>query len=78
MLSITIMATEEVAAGPAFFSPEKPEFKFLGSNPQEPVLFATTAMKNLKAMDESITDEQAIQAAKDAQIYDTLRHWVAV
>ncbi|CAE7376068.1 Multidrug resistance protein 1A [Symbiodinium microadriaticum] len=39
---------------------------------QEPVLFATTAMQNLKAGDDSITDEMAVKAAKAAQIHDTL------
>ncbi|CAJ1381111.1 unnamed protein product [Effrenium voratum] len=47
--------------------------KLIGFVGQEPVLFATSAMKNLKMGDESITDEQAIEAAKQAQIYDTLQ-----
>ncbi|CAE7454336.1 ABCB1 [Symbiodinium necroappetens] len=39
---------------------------------QEPVLFATSIMRNLKALDNSVPDEQVIQAAKVAQIYDTV------
>ena len=52
--------------------PAKAWRKLVGYVGQEPVLFATTVMKNLKAMDASITDEQAIEAAKAAQIYETL------
>jgi len=46
--------------------------KLIGFVGQEPVLFATSAVKNIKGGDESITDEEAIEAAKAAQIYDTL------
>ena len=52
--------------------PTKAWRKLLGYVGQEPVLFATTAMKNLKGLDNSISDEEAILAAKAAQIYDTL------
>eukprot|EP00437_Effrenium_voratum_P006528 CAMPEP_0181433018 /NCGR_PEP_ID=MMETSP1110-20121109/19072_1 /TAXON_ID=174948 /ORGANISM="Symbiodinium sp., Strain CCMP421" /LENGTH=1292 /DNA_ID=CAMNT_0023556451 /DNA_START=66 /DNA_END=3944 /DNA_ORIENTATION=+ len=52
--------------------PAKAWRKLIGYVGQEPVLFATTAMKNLKAGDDSISDEQALDAAKAAQIYDTL------
>ena len=47
--------------------------KLIGYVGQEPVLFATTAMSNIKAGDASITDAMAIKAAKAAQIYDTLQ-----
>jgi len=52
--------------------PVKAWRKLIGYVGQEPVLFATTVMKNLKAGDTSITDEQVHEAAKAAQIYDTL------
>jgi len=40
---------------------------------QEPVLFATTIMENIKGGDARITDEQAISAAKQAQVYKFLQ-----
>ncbi|CAE7652829.1 ABCB7, partial [Symbiodinium necroappetens] len=46
--------------------------RLIGYVGQEPVLFAASAMKNLKAGDGSITDEEAIEAARSAQILDTL------
>ena len=52
--------------------PAKAWRKLLGYVGQEPILFAATAMKNLKGLDNSIPDERAVQAAKAAQIYDTL------
>ena len=52
--------------------PVKAWRKLIGYVGQEPVLFATSAMQNLKAGDDSISDEQAMEAAKAAQIYDTL------
>ncbi|CAE7361167.1 ABCB1, partial [Symbiodinium sp. KB8] len=52
--------------------PVKAWRKLIGYVGQEPVLFATTVMKNLKAGDSSISDEQVHEAAKAAQIYDTL------
>ena len=52
--------------------PTKAWRKLVGYVGQEPVLFATSIMRNLKALDNSVSDEQAIQAAKVAQIYDTV------
>ncbi|CAE7173775.1 ABCB1 [Symbiodinium microadriaticum] len=52
--------------------PAKAWRKLIGYVGQEPVLFATSAMKNLKAGDDSISDEQVYEAAKAAQIYDDL------
>ena len=52
--------------------PPKAWRKLIGYVGQEPVLFASTAMNNLKAGDDSVTDEMAFSAAKAAQIYDTL------
>ena len=53
--------------------PVKAWRKLIGYVGQEPVLFASSAMFNIKAGDESISDEAAIKAAQVAQIYDTLR-----
>ncbi|CAE7733347.1 Abcb1a [Symbiodinium sp. CCMP2456] len=52
--------------------PTKAWRRLVGYVGQEPVLFATSIMRNLKALDNSVSDEQAIQAAKVAQIYDTV------
>ena len=52
--------------------PVKAWRKLIGYVGQEPVLFATSVMSNLKAGDQSISDEQVYEAAKAAQIYDTL------
>ncbi|CAE6964952.1 ABCB1 [Symbiodinium sp. CCMP2592] len=52
--------------------PAKAWRKLIGYVGQEPVLFATSAMNNLKAGDDSISDEQVHEAAKAAQIYDDL------
>ncbi|CAE7464917.1 Abcb1 [Symbiodinium natans] len=52
--------------------PVKAWRRMIGYVGQEPVLFATTVMQNLKGGDRSITDEQVHEAAKAAQIYDTL------
>ncbi|OLP86924.1 Multidrug resistance protein 1 [Symbiodinium microadriaticum] len=53
--------------------PVKAWRKLIGYVGQEPVLFASSAMCNIKAGDDSITDEAAIKAAQVAQIYDTLQ-----
>eukprot|EP00913_Durusdinium_trenchii_P018726 g17596.t1 len=45
--------------------------RMLGYVGQHPVLFATSAMENIKA-GEDISDEEAIEAARQAQILDTL------
>lgn len=42
--------------------PVKSWRKLMGFVGQEPVLFATSALNNLKMGDESITDEDAIKA----------------
>ena len=63
------------ARGDAFLYPQVPAKawrKQIGYVGQEPVLFATSAMMNVKAGDDSISDEHAMEAAKKAQIYDTL------
>jgi len=52
--------------------PVKAWRKLIGYVGQEPVLFATSVMSNLKAGDQSISDEQVYEAAKAAQIYDDL------
>lgn len=52
--------------------PVKAWRQLIGYVGQEPVLFATSAMKNIKAGDDSISDEQVMEAAKGAQIYETL------
>mmetsp|Transcript_74346 Transcript_74346/g.177339 ORF Transcript_74346/g.177339 Transcript_74346/m.177339 type:complete len:1235 (-) Transcript_74346:315-4019(-) len=52
--------------------PVKAWRKLIGYVGQEPVLFATSVMSNLKAGDQSISDEQVYEAAKAAQIYETL------
>ncbi|CAK9035219.1 unnamed protein product [Durusdinium trenchii] len=57
---------------PLFRLPVKSWRKLIGFVGQEPVLFATSAMKNLKMGDDNITDEVAIKAAQDAQIYNDL------
>ncbi|CAE7840271.1 ABCB1 [Symbiodinium sp. CCMP2592] len=57
---------------PLSLVPTKAWRKLVGYVGQEPVLFATSIMRNLKALDSSVSDEQAIQAAKVAQIYDTV------
>lgn len=57
---------------PLFQLPVKSWRKLIGYVGQEPVLFATSAMNNLRMGDDSITEEEAIKAAKDAQIYEAL------
>eukprot|EP00931_Biecheleriopsis_adriatica_P054704 TRINITY_DN32215_c0_g1_i1.p1 TRINITY_DN32215_c0_g1~~TRINITY_DN32215_c0_g1_i1.p1 ORF type:complete len:1281 (+),score=294.96 TRINITY_DN32215_c0_g1_i1:135-3977(+) len=42
----------------------------LGYVGQEPVLFATTIMENIKGGNSNITDDQCINAAKEAQAFD--------
>lgn len=42
----------------------------LGYVGQEPVLFATTILENIKGGDSSITDDQCTSAAKEAQAFD--------
>ncbi|CAE7460723.1 Abcb5 [Symbiodinium sp. CCMP2592] len=53
--------------------PVKAWRKQIGYVGQEPVLFASSAMRNIKAGDDSISDEAAMKAAEAAQIYEILR-----